>query len=58
MNDLEGQIIDMLSLAYENSDGDVEVAHGDYDDIISTFLRTLGYEKLADYYDGLEKWYS
>lgn len=38
--------------------GDIEAEHGNADDILVAFLRSLGYDNIADEYDKIEKWYA
>jgi DNA replication protein DnaD len=37
---------------------DTETAHMKADKLISSFVRELGYDELADAFDDIEKWYA
>jgi DNA replication protein DnaD len=37
---------------------DTETAHVKADKLISSFVRELGYDELADAFDDIEKWYA
>lgn len=37
---------------------DPEAAHGEADNILCEFLRSAGFEKMADAFEKVEKWYS
>ena len=39
-------------------DGDTEAARGKADKIMSDALRSLGWTRLADAFDSMEKWYA
>ena len=38
--------------------GDPEAGHSKADDVLVKFLRSLGYNRLADAWDAIEKWYA
>ena len=37
---------------------DIEEAHGKADDILCEVLRKLGYNRIVDLYEKIDKWYS
>ena len=37
---------------------DVETAHRQADDILVKFIRTLGYNQIADLFENIPKWYA
>ena len=37
---------------------DIEVDHGDADELLCNFLCTIGYKELVDEYNGVYKWYA
>lgn len=38
--------------------GDIEVAHGDADDVLCDFLESLGYTEVVKAYKEIDKWYA
>jgi len=38
--------------------GDIEIAHGDADEILIKLLRSLGYDDICDLWYKVEKWYA
>jgi len=38
--------------------GDTEVAHGNADDLLCNLLVELGYKKVIDVYNEVDKWYA
>ena len=38
--------------------GDIEIAHGDADDILCELLSSLGYQDVVDEYIEVDKWYA
>ena len=45
-----------LKAAQDNCD--VESAHADADTVLCDLLKALGYEKIVEEYDKVEKWYA
>ena len=37
---------------------DIEMAHGDADDVLCALLRDLGYEEIVVLWEKVEKWYA
>jgi hypothetical protein len=45
-------------LKEQQNDGDIEAAHGNADNILCDFLRSLGYEDVVKEYLEVPKWYA
>ena len=54
----EDYYIRKLNKAFEDTEGDTEAAHSLYDDILCELLLELGYNKLVDRFNALERWYA
>lgn len=52
--DAEASLVKVI----KDSAGDPEWAHAAADDILCEVLRRLGYNKLIDLYEDVEKWYA
>lgn len=42
----------------DRGSGDPEMDHGDADDLLCEFLKSLGYGHLVEIYEKVEKWYA
>ena len=53
---LESEYIKKMRVQVDN--GDTEDAHVNADELLCEFLKKLGYEKLVDEYEKVDKWYA
>ena len=54
----EEEAIKILDRLIRKWSYDVEAAHKKADNVLVEFLRSLGYEELADTYEMIPKWYA
>jgi hypothetical protein len=54
----QDEALEKMREIVEGTHDDPESTHPDLDDVLCAVLRSLGYDKLIDYYEAQERWFS
>ena len=55
--DIESRYVIIMKMIQETHKGDVEHAHVTADKYLCNLLKELGYDRVVDEYEKIEKWY-